>query len=437
MSAVLKSPEPQASLFEYDGSMYPEYLKHGNAMQFIAPIALQFCRGWGVDVGCGNWPLPNAMPVDKKTKWQPTYLPRGLDYVFCARHDQRVITPFGRAEIGRIKRGDFVLGRSGFVRALAVCRTPFGGRLYRLETSEGVAVVTGNHPVATPLGWFDADHLRHSGEVFAVPSKIEPAQFIYGGNVVGSVAGLAPLGADLRADIVHGDAPSAEVQNDVRLPRLAGKKRADAGQQSCNGAQAASDEDHGAQLAAPARALVGRRRGVRDIAAGKNGAAFLDDCVIAVCDRDLGLQAAPGADANADAAFAVNHPGQVGPLFVTRIHRVSTEEYRGSIVNLETEDGTFFLENLLTHNSSHFLEHTVDPVRCLEYWLTRLKRGGVVFLHLPSTEMTYWHSTKNKKHLHEWEPAQMARMLRDLGYVNVIHSERDMAWSFSAVGWKP
>lgn len=155
-------------LFEYDGAIYPDYLKRGNAMQFIAPLAKQFCTGWGVDVGCGEWPLPGSLPVDTKTKWQPTYLPRGLDYVF----------------------------------------------------------------------------------------------------------------------------------------------------------------------------------------------------------------------------------------------------------------------------SSHFLEHAVDPVRCLEYWLTRLVPGGCVFCYLPSTQMRYWNTTRNRKHLHEWEPAQMARMLRDLGFVDVIHSERDLAWSFAVVGFK-
>jgi SAM-dependent methyltransferase len=87
--------------------------------------------------------------------------------------------------------------------------------------------------------------------------------------------------------------------------------------------------------------------------------------------------------------------------------------------------------------SSHCLEHLVDPVSALEHWKTRLKPGGVLFLYLPSTAMRYWQTTRNRKHLHEWEPGQMVRILRDLGFWDVLHSERDLAWSFSCVGFNP
>lgn len=85
--------------------------------------------------------------------------------------------------------------------------------------------------------------------------------------------------------------------------------------------------------------------------------------------------------------------------------------------------------------SSHMLEHLADPVSALEHWKTRLRAGGVLFLYLPSTQMRYWNTTRNRRHLHEWEPAQMARILRDLGFVDVLHSERDMAWSFCCLGF--
>jgi len=39
------------SIFEYRGQLYPEYLKHGNAMQFVAPVAAHFCKGRGLDIG--------------------------------------------------------------------------------------------------------------------------------------------------------------------------------------------------------------------------------------------------------------------------------------------------------------------------------------------------------------------------------------------------
>lgn len=155
-------------LFTYKGNRYPDYLKHGNACQFITPTALQFCKGWGADVGCGKWPLPGSIPVDKTTKWQPTYLPKGLDYVF----------------------------------------------------------------------------------------------------------------------------------------------------------------------------------------------------------------------------------------------------------------------------SSHFLEHAVDPVACLEHWLSKLKRGGCAFLYLPHPDMRYWRPQYCRKHLHLFWPKDFAEMMTDIGYVDVIHGERDLAWSFACVGYK-
>jgi SAM-dependent methyltransferase len=87
--------------------------------------------------------------------------------------------------------------------------------------------------------------------------------------------------------------------------------------------------------------------------------------------------------------------------------------------------------------ASHSLEHLPDPVGALLHWQTKLRAGGVLFLYLPSTAMRYWNVTRNRRHLHEWEPAQMARILRDLGFADVIHGERDLAWSFAVVGWRP
>lgn len=87
--------------------------------------------------------------------------------------------------------------------------------------------------------------------------------------------------------------------------------------------------------------------------------------------------------------------------------------------------------------SSHCLEHLIDPIGALEHWRDSLRPGGVLFLHLPSPDMTYWQPTHCRKHLHTWSPAQMAQIVRDLGFVDVIHSERDLSWSFSVVGYKP
>lgn len=86
--------------------------------------------------------------------------------------------------------------------------------------------------------------------------------------------------------------------------------------------------------------------------------------------------------------------------------------------------------------SSHALEHIVNPVAAIEHWKTRLKPGGVLFLNLPHPSQRYWQPANCKKHLHTFYPKDVALMLEDLGFVDVIHSERDLSWSFQVVGFR-
>jgi len=85
--------------------------------------------------------------------------------------------------------------------------------------------------------------------------------------------------------------------------------------------------------------------------------------------------------------------------------------------------------------SSHCLEHLADPVAALEHWRSRLRPGGVLMLYLPHPDQKYWRPSNCKKHRHIFWPKDTAEMLRDLGFVDVIHSERDLAWGFSVVGF--
>jgi SAM-dependent methyltransferase len=48
----------------YEGGFYPDYLTVGGASHTIAPKALEWCTGSGIDIGAGLWPLPGATPVD-------------------------------------------------------------------------------------------------------------------------------------------------------------------------------------------------------------------------------------------------------------------------------------------------------------------------------------------------------------------------------------
>lgn len=53
---------------DYDGSKYPAFQASGNAARFIMPFAKEFCKGRGLDIGCGKleWAMPGAIPIDPK-----------------------------------------------------------------------------------------------------------------------------------------------------------------------------------------------------------------------------------------------------------------------------------------------------------------------------------------------------------------------------------
>jgi SAM-dependent methyltransferase len=85
--------------------------------------------------------------------------------------------------------------------------------------------------------------------------------------------------------------------------------------------------------------------------------------------------------------------------------------------------------------SSHTLEHLPLYVKALEYWKSRLKKDGVLFLYLPHPDMEYWNPQNNRKHYHLFDPIRLVKVLSDLGYSNILSSERDLYWSFSIVAF--
>ncbi len=87
--------------------------------------------------------------------------------------------------------------------------------------------------------------------------------------------------------------------------------------------------------------------------------------------------------------------------------------------------------------SSMCLEHLFDPVHALDWWRQHLKPGGTLFLYLPHPDMEYWRPSNLSKHKHMWYPKDAAYMVENLGFENVIHSERDLYWGYCVVGVKP
>jgi SAM-dependent methyltransferase len=86
-------------IYEYKGGQFPDYLKHGNACQFIAPTAAKWCNGTGVDVGCGRWPLPGAIPHDLRDDKDAMELPAGpFDFVFSSHCLEHLTNPVAALE---------------------------------------------------------------------------------------------------------------------------------------------------------------------------------------------------------------------------------------------------------------------------------------------------------------------------------------------------
>lgn len=86
--------------------------------------------------------------------------------------------------------------------------------------------------------------------------------------------------------------------------------------------------------------------------------------------------------------------------------------------------------------SSHCLEHLPNWVDVLDYWTTRLKLGGVLFLYLPDYSQVYWRPWNNRKHLNIFTADIIADYLSDRGYIKVYKSGVDLNNAFMVVGEK-
>ena len=86
--------------------------------------------------------------------------------------------------------------------------------------------------------------------------------------------------------------------------------------------------------------------------------------------------------------------------------------------------------------SSHCLEHVPDWVSTLIYWTEKIKSGGVLFLYLPHYDQRYWRPWNNRKHHHVFIPEFLGDFMKENGYTNVFHSQRDLNHSFIVIGEK-
>ncbi len=114
-----------------------------------------------------------------------------------------------------------------------------------------------------------------------------------------------------------------------------------------------------------------------------------------------------------------------------------------SIHGVEFNDITFYADRLPESEgqvdyifSSHLLEHLDRWVDVLDYWYTRLKSGGVLFLYLPDSSQRYWLPWHNRKHVSVFTPDIIEEYLRDKGYIKVMVSGVDLNSSFMCMAEK-
>lgn len=86
--------------------------------------------------------------------------------------------------------------------------------------------------------------------------------------------------------------------------------------------------------------------------------------------------------------------------------------------------------------SSHCLEHLQNWVVVLDYWTSKLKNGGVLFLYLPDYSQVYWRPWNNRKHLNILTPNILNDYLVDKGYSKIFVSSIDLNNSFMVMAEK-
>lgn len=86
--------------------------------------------------------------------------------------------------------------------------------------------------------------------------------------------------------------------------------------------------------------------------------------------------------------------------------------------------------------SSHCLEHLLDWTGALNYWCTRLKKDGIMFLYLPHYSQQYWRPWNNRKHLSVLTPSMLESYFYDSGWKNIHVTDADLNHSFYAVAQK-
>jgi len=77
--------------------LYPDYLKFGAALEAVRPLAGKYCRGRGLDVGAGRWPLAGSRAIEDAADENAYVLKESdesLDYVFSSHTLEHLERPW-------------------------------------------------------------------------------------------------------------------------------------------------------------------------------------------------------------------------------------------------------------------------------------------------------------------------------------------------------
>lgn len=85
--------------------------------------------------------------------------------------------------------------------------------------------------------------------------------------------------------------------------------------------------------------------------------------------------------------------------------------------------------------SSHMLEHYVGRFQdAIEYWLTKVKESGIVFLYLPNCDYQKYWAWGNKKHMHYLNPKIMKEFCETLNVKkHIVTDGYDLNGSFYCI----
>jgi hypothetical protein len=86
--------------------------------------------------------------------------------------------------------------------------------------------------------------------------------------------------------------------------------------------------------------------------------------------------------------------------------------------------------------SSHCLEHIKENwANVLDYWLSKIRVGGVLFLYLPHASQEYWNTVNNRKHIHQFTGEEISKYLKRCG-CDVYLTPVDFNNSFAVIATK-